>query len=251
MQNKKSTPKIPKDDGFLASGDGLFYTLQGEGPTIGIPAVFLRLHLCNLQCDWSAYGGEICDAWYTWKTDTEEYWREHHILKFSDVRQYMQNSNCRRLVITGGEPLLQQHNIVEFLGKIPLDYDIEIETNGTIELDSRLQHFARLQINCSPKLHKSGNAEQRSLVASALTTINNFHNSNFKFVVVDDADLEEVVYVVDEFNLQREKVIIMPEGTSVAVLSKRMIELADNVKRLGFRLTPRLQCFLYGNTRRT
>lgn len=251
MQTEKRTPRIPKYDGFLASGDGLFYTLQGEGPTIGMPAVFLRLHLCNLQCDWSAYGGEICDAWYTWKTNTEEYWNEHHTIKFSDVWQFMQDSNCRRLVITGGEPLLQQRNIIDFLGRCPVDYHVEIETNGTIELDARLQSFASVQINCSPKLRKSGNVGKRALVAKALKSISDFYNSNFKFVVVDKEDLGEVVIVVNEFNLQREKIIIMPEGTSVDVLSKRMIELAGNVKELGFRLTPRLQCFLYGNTRRT
>ena len=247
----KNIPKIPKNNAFLAIGDGLFYTLQGEGPTIGMPAVFLRLHLCNLKCDWSVHGGEICDAWYTWKTDTEEYWNEHHIIKFSEVWAYMQKVNCRRLVITGGEPLLQQHNIIEFLERTPVSYKIEIETNGTIVLDARLQQFADVQINCSPKLHKAGNDTRQTLVAYALNSIDTFHNSNFKFVVVDEDDLTEVVDIVNKFQLAKEKIIIMPEGTSAEVLSARMKELADKVKTLGFRLTPRLQCFLYGNTRRT
>ena len=247
----KNAPKIPKRDAFLASGDGLFYTLQGEGPTIGMPAVFLRLHLCNLKCDWSAHGGEICDAWYTWKTDTDEYWNEHHIIKFSEVWQYMQDNICRRLVITGGEPLLQQRQIIEFLERTPVVYKVEIETNGTIELDARLQQFAHLQINCSPKLSKAGNDLRRALVASALESVNDFPDSNFKFVVVDEKDLGEVVFIQNKYSLCKEKIIIMPEGTGVDILSTRMKELADKVKELGFRLTPRLQCFLYGNTRRT
>jgi len=248
---EKRVPKLPKTEGFLASGDGLFYTLQGEGPTLGMPAVFLRLHLCNLKCDWSDHGGEICDAWYTWKTDTEEYWNEHHIIKFSEVLQYMQNNNCRRLVITGGEPLLQQRHIIAFLEKTPVNYQIEIETNGTIELDARLQQFAHVQINCSPKLHKSGNEERKALVESALESIDSFSNSNFKFVVVDEEDLGEVSQIQNKYNLSRDKIIIMPEGTDASLLSIKMIELADKIKALGYRLTPRLQCFLYGNTRRT
>src|SRR5688572_30464582 len=56
-------------DKIKLSGDGAFYTLQGEGPTMGMPAVFVRLHVCNLKCEW-------CDAWYTWNPDTVEYWTE-------------------------------------------------------------------------------------------------------------------------------------------------------------------------------
>lgn len=207
--------------------------------------------LVSHNCDWSARGGEICDAWYTWKTDTEEYWNEHHILKFSKVWEYMKSNNCKRLVITGGEPLLQQLNIIKFLDKSPVDYDVEIETNGTITLDARLQHFARLQINCSPKLLSSGNTIKRSLVAPALQSVNNFHNSNFKFVVIDEKDLKEVCNIIYQYGLSKDKIIIMPEGTSADILSKRMQELVDKIKMLGFRLTPRLQCFLWGNTRRT
>src|SRR3972149_4620795 len=57
------------EDKLKISGDGAFYTLQGEGVTMGEPAVFLRLHICNLRCGW-------CDAWYTWNPKTPEFWTE-------------------------------------------------------------------------------------------------------------------------------------------------------------------------------
>lgn len=52
-------------ENFRVSGDGVFYTLQGEGASMGRPATFLRLHHCNLDCSW-------CDAWYTWDQRSKE-----------------------------------------------------------------------------------------------------------------------------------------------------------------------------------
>jgi organic radical activating enzyme len=249
MITEKRSPKIPNDNAFLASGDGLFFTIQGEGPTIGLPAVFLRLHLCNLKCDWSKKGGEICDAWYTWDTSKEEFWKEHHIIRFSEVFDYMQKHMCRRLVITGGEPLLQKTAIEKFVCACPSDYSIEIETNGTICPDFVLTSSPLVQFNCSPKLLSSDNLRSRAVVGEALQQINSCRNSNFKFVIMSYEDLSEVTFLIEEHSLSRSKIIIMPEGTSSVVLSARLQKIADWVRDKGYRLTPRLQCFIWGNKR--
>jgi len=249
MKNKRRAPKLPRGDAFLASGDGLFFTLQGEGPTIGMPAVFLRLHLCNLKCDWSACGGEICDAWYTWDTSKEEFWTEHHTITYGGVLEYMQKRLCRRLVITGGEPLLQREEIEGFTRKCPSDYSIEIETNGTISPGFILGSNPFIQFNCSPKLKNSGNARDRAIIKDVLQEINDCRNSNFKFVVMNYEDLQEVSSIVEECELARNKIIIMPEGTSPAVLTERLLLIADSVRDKGYRLTPRLQNFIWGNKR--
>lgn len=246
---EKRPPKLPGNNAFLASGDGLFYTIQGEGPTIGLPAVFLRLHLCNLACDWSKAGGEICDAWYTWDSTKDEFWTEHHVISFNDVFEYMQNHFCRRLVITGGEPLLQKNAIEEFVSKCPVDYSIEIETNGTISPGYALASSPQVQFNCSPKLKNSNNPRNKAINAEVLREINGCPNSNFKFVVMGYDDLQEIEYIIEEYELSPHKVIIMPEGTSAEVLSQRLAHLADWVRDKRFRLTPRLQIYIYGNKR--
>jgi len=249
MSEAKRSPKLPGNNAFLASGDGLFYTVQGEGPTIGMPAVFLRLHLCNLHCDWSKCGGEICDAWYTWDSSKEEFWTEHYILAFRDVFEYMQKRSCRRIVITGGEPLLQKEAIEKFLEKCPSDYSIEIETNGTISPDYFLASNPQIQFNCSPKLRNSNNAREKAIVKDVLQEINNCYNSNFKFVVLNYNDLSEIDFIIEECKLSPSKVIIMPEGTSVEVLSDRLRTIVYAVRDRGYRLTPRLQNFIWGNKR--
>ena len=149
-------------DKFKVSGDGVFYTLQGEGVSMGKPACFLRLHVCNLKCEW-------CDTRYTWDANTKEFWTEGKDWSIAETKLKVESSwGCRntiipkRLVITGGEPLLQKEKIDLLLDKMP-DWLIEIETNGTVLPTVKM--LERCQFNCSPKLgntKKSQNSKNKT-----------------------------------------------------------------------------------------
>jgi organic radical activating enzyme len=247
----ESVVRAPKlsDNCFLLSGDKIFYTLQGEGPNIGSPAIFLRLHMCNLHCDWRAVGGGGCDAWYTWDDDKKEYWTEHSLVSFFDVLQKIQSYPCKRLIFTGGEPLLQQDQITAFNNTyLDLDWKLEIETNGTITPNPELQKH-NVQFNCSPKLSNSGN-----VIGPNPKTMHFFAShpyAFFKFVVAVPRDLDEVEDFLETYRIPPEKVLIMPEGVDDKVLTERMRWLADVCQRQGYRLAPRLQISIWGNTRGT
>ncbi len=79
----------------------IFYSLQGEGVTAGTPTVFLRLANCNLSCSW-------CDTKYTW--DWQSYDPQREVMELSDdeAHERILAFECPHLVITGGEPLMQQ-----------------------------------------------------------------------------------------------------------------------------------------------
>jgi len=241
---KNNPPKLPQKDEFLLSGDGIFFTLQGEGPSVGKPATFIRLHMCNLECVFE--NGEICDAAYTWKKDSREYWTEHRRISFEDLYKEITKLYPRRLIFTGGEPLLQQHLIKEFLSRYP-HFQVEIETNGSLPLDN---YFYKIhyQINCSPKLSSSGNTK-KTIYPSFLKKINSHQNSNFKFVVTSLKDFDEIDAVCREVDIPPRKVWIMPEGTSPTELIKKMQDFVEEVKRRHWNLTPRLQCLIWGNKR--
>ena len=163
------------------SGDKVFATLQGEGllesegGTAGCPAVFFRLHYCNLHCGQPC--GWKCDTGYTWDTSREEYWKEPEDWTIGKTKREIEKAwkekfadekgAEKRLVITGGEPLLQQDLIIKFLEKMS-EWKVEIETNGTLLPQNELR---RCQINCSPKLSNSGNEKEIRLKPMVLEKI--------------------------------------------------------------------------------
>jgi 7-carboxy-7-deazaguanine synthase len=70
-----------------------------------------------------------------------------------------------------------------------------------------------------------------------------------KFVVAQPEDLAEIRTVVEQTGADRERVVLMPEGTEAEVLRERSRWLAEIAKQEGFRLSPRLHIDLYGNRR--
>jgi 7-carboxy-7-deazaguanine synthase len=123
-------------------GDGLelwvqevFYTIQGEGPFSGHPAVFVRLAGCNLSCFWCDTEFES-STWYPSLSDL--------LAKIAEARP----SCCDLIVITGGEPFRQNIGpLVQNL--LEQNLRVQIETNGTLWVDLPLSD--RLHIVCSPK----------------------------------------------------------------------------------------------------
>lgn len=113
----------------------VFYTLQGEGPFTGVPAVFVRLAGCNLACFW-------CD------TDFESsHWTPSLDELLADIEAKRQRV-CNLVVITGGEPFRQ--NIRPLIcGLLDRGMNVQIETNGTLWVD--LPNDDRITIVCSPK----------------------------------------------------------------------------------------------------
>ena len=94
----------------------IFASLQGEGASIGRPSVFVRLSRCNLACQW-------CDTAYTWRfagdnrphRDDRSFARGDNQVSLDpgDVAARIRAFGVPRLVITGGEPLLQAAGLVQ------------------------------------------------------------------------------------------------------------------------------------------
>lgn len=227
-------------DEFKVSGDGVFFTIQGEGQSIGKPAVFLRLNFCNLQCVW-------CDTKYTWDRNSKEFWKEGENWDYQKTHAELEQYPARRLVITGGEPLLQQGRINKFTKLVP-DWDIEIETNGTIPPLPELAD--KCQFNVSPKLENSDNSLKRRYKPEVLKFFNSLFNSTFKFVVQHEGDLDEISQIVEECGLDPAKIIIMPEGTTQEAIRKHALAVVEKVKANGWRLLPRMQVMLWGAERK-
>ena len=93
----------------------IFASIQGEGPSAGQPTAFVRLSRCNLACVW-------CDTAYTWRfTGPDSFDRAANQITLSeaDVAARIAALGQSRLVITGGEPLLQAHALARMLALLP------------------------------------------------------------------------------------------------------------------------------------
>jgi len=236
-----------KLDHFQVSGDGVFYTLQGEGPTMGKPACFLRLHVCNLKCSW-------CDTRYTWDPKTKEFWTERQEWPIAEAKKKIEAAwQCKnpeikkRLVITGGEPTLQKDKIDRLLPLLP-GWEIEVETNGTNMPTKKM--LKRCQFNCSPKLENSGNPKIARIKGEVLQALNRM-KTTFKFVVTGPDHIREIERdFIKPFNLDVNKIIIMPEGKTAEKVGANARKVVETVKEKGYRLLGRLQCDIWGAKRK-
>lgn len=233
-------------------GPEIFASVQGEGPSAGMPVAFMRLSRCNLACVW-------CDTAYTWHFEGDE--RPHRggvtfarkanqvTLDEEEVAALILSLGQDRLVITGGEPLLQAPALAKLLDLLP-DIAVEIETNGTTRAPPRLD--IRIdQFNVSPKLSHSGNPANLALLPERLDAYATDPRAWFKFVIAQPADVEEVLALRDRYRFQADHVFLMPEGTDSETIRTREKWLAPLCLKHGFRLSDRLHIHLFGDTRGT
>lgn len=126
-----------KAEGFLVHS--IFYTIQGEGPWAGMPTIFLRLAGCNLQC-------AFCD------TEFSEGAREMRQFDLvAELSAIMVKHRCYRIVITGGEPMLQPLTNLILHMKLAFGTAFQIETAGTVWPERFDQAADDVTIVCSPK----------------------------------------------------------------------------------------------------
>ena len=220
----------------------VFYSLQGEGPNTGVPSVFLRLATCNLACTW-------CDTKYTWDWEHYDYALEVESLETSQVEARILSFECRRLIITGGEPLLQQRELASLVASLKeQDFQFEVETNGTIVPQPELVRDID-QWNVSPKLATSGNTEERRDQRQAMDALSRLPNAYFKFVVTDSSDVDEVCALRDQYGLFNQRIILMPEGTTKGDIERRSPWVSEACVKEGFQFSTRLHILLWGDKR--
>jgi len=239
-------------------------TVQGEGPTSGIPAAFVRLNGCDLHCT-----SLPCDTDYTWKPGKIE---RSHQFTAEEVLQKVPKGVT--VVLTGGEPLLQQRRpafraLLEGLHERGQRVEVETAGHHVPErfLDDRINPVLVHQWNVSPKLTWSGNDFRD--YEMTLPYFNRQYEGTkayLKFVVSPrpmakpdgtlvtlDQQMEEIHALVDKVHWAYERVCIQPAGTSPSEQLDDCKILMDWQQRhtpeTGFRILPRLHILLWGNER--
>lgn len=157
----------------------IFYSLQGETRTVGLPTVFIRLTGCPLRCVW-------CDTEYSFQGG--ERWTLDDIL--ATVKQH----KTPHVTVTGGEPLAQP-NAIELIKKLcDLNYSVSIETSGALsiaDIDERADVVMDLKAPDSGESHRN--------LWDNIPLLK--QKDQVKFVIASRKDYDWVRLKVDELNL--------------------------------------------------
>lgn len=269
-----------KTDKLLITSD--FYTVQGEGISSGVPSYFVRLGICNLSCgmsksffnqlvkDKNLEDGEIFvgdlhqEGKATWTCDSTSQWayrgedKDFQYLIDTWKEQGLYEDICNgtvHIIWTGGEPSIPNHQkaIVNFCkyweeleGYIPGYH--EMETNGTYKISNELFKILD-QINCSPKLSNSGMSHKQRVVPEALMRIMEHKNYQFKFVVSNEEDIQEMFEdFVSTFYMPLKNVVCMPGLDDQADFHERTNFVLEMAKKYKFRGLTRLHISAWDKT---
>ena len=225
-----------KADFRVSLADPLFFSLQGEGATIGRPSVFIRLMGCSVGCVW-------CDTKYSWAGPPVEEKTIPEILAFCGEHEGAQ------VVVTGGEPLEspQFPTLIEALHREGLR--IEVETAGHVPPTGEALERVD-QWNVSPKLRSAQISVEKQ--PETLDWLSRAKEPYLKFVVHRADELDEIEAVLDAYGLgdfPRSRVIVSPGGKTRDQMERRLFALAEPSMKRGFRFTPRLHVMLWGDKR--
>jgi organic radical activating enzyme len=170
-------------------------------------------------------------------------------MDLSEIEALIDNLHMSRLVITGGEPLMQQGNLRELLVNLyNKGYSLEIETNGTIQPDSILVEVTEFW-NVSPKMSNSLLDFNVRIRNNALKEFAKLPNAYFKFVIQDSADIAEVKKMIDVFRIPKERIFLMPQGNTMALINRINYWLLPICVSEGYRYSPRLHIALWEDQR--
>ena len=218
-------------------------TIQGEGPSAGRQAAFVRLSGCNLTCSW-------CDTPYTWDATRFDLDAESSEMSIEDIVDTVFAMAVPRVVITGGEPLMQPETGALIRAMAEHGMLVEVETNGTIRPPALPTLVERVvQWNVSPKLTGSGVRRKKAIKPDVLQEFARRGNTAFKFVISDLTELIEVDEIFGQIVYDPDMVFLMPQGTDAESIQKRLVQLTPAAIKRGFSVSTRLHVMVWGDER--
>lgn len=218
-------------------------TIQGEGPVAGRQASFVRFMGCNLSCSW-------CDSAWTWDDGLFDLAAETTHMSAHDIVDALPE-RTGIVVLTGGEPLMQQRKPAwfELLDLLTMGgYRIHIETNGTLAPSDYTFESATL-IVVSPKLGNAGphrRNQKPALHDNYRTSTSAVH---LKVVCATAADVQQATALASEYGFPPDRTWVMPQGATQQALNVTWPVVATEAARVGVNATHRLHVLAWDDER--
>lgn len=201
----------------------IFFSLQGETKTVGLPTIFIRLTGCSLRC-------QYCDTAYAF----------HGGVKYdidailSEVKKY----HTHYVTVTGGEPLAQKACLTLLTRLCDEGYEVSLETSGALsiaQVDTRVVKVVDIKTPGSCEVDKNHWENIPYLLA----------HDQVKFVICDEADYDWAKQTIERYHLtSRCQVLFSPSYQQIIPR-----DLADWILRdqLPVRLQIQLHKYLWGD----
>ena len=191
-----------------------FISVDGEGPTAGELATFIRFQGCNLRCSY-------CDTKYSWN---EESLINIEVLSAKEIYDYIKDTKVKNVTLTGGEPLIQK-NIGSLLELLNNDKDlvVHIETNGSVNIKEFKEKYKNIIFILDYKSPSSNMMKQMD--------IENFNlidkKDVYKFVIGNKEDINKALDIIKLYDLQNRCLVYF---SPVFDSSLTMEEIVDFMK---------------------
>jgi 7-carboxy-7-deazaguanine synthase len=223
----------------------IFRSRQGEGLLTGTQSVFVRTSGCNLRC-W------FCDTPYTsWSPEGTD-------LSVEEILERVGEWDAQHVVITGGEPMLSAELIPLTAALARQGRHITIETAGTLDLPviCDLMSISPKLSNSTPSREEhprwSVRHERSRYVPHVIRRLIRDYDYQLKFVIDRPEDCAEVErYLADFPEIERRRVLLMPQGTDATELAEKEFWLVRLCQASGTQFCPRKQIEWYGMMRGT
>jgi 7-carboxy-7-deazaguanine synthase len=219
-----------------------FQSVQGEGEFAGTPSVFVRTTGCNLRC-W------FCDTPYTsWEPEgSQEPWRQ--------ILERVLACDCRHVVLTGGEPMLQPEILLLCQALQSAGRFITIETAGTVSrpVQADLMSISPKRANSAPRdgIWAARHEARRDRIDVVSQLVRDYRYQ-LKYVIDRPEDVDDVDRHVRQIGgISPARVFLMPQGTDVEGIREKTAWLKPAAERRGYAVSPRLHIELFGNRRGT
>ena len=157
----------------------IFYSIQGEGKWTGQPNIFIRTTGCNLRC---AY----CDTKYAYKNGKN--------MTITEITEKIKKYPCKKICLTGGEPLEQKETVQLIDALIKENYEICLETNGSKnikQLVNKKNLLISLDIKCpSSEMHNKMKYENIKLLKQ---------KDQIKFIIKNKEDCNHAKQIIKKY----------------------------------------------------
>lgn len=201
----------------------IFYSLQGESSTAGLPTVFIRLTGCPLRC-------QYCDTEYAF-TGGEQ-------MDFESILQQVKQYDTSYITITGGEPLAQKNCFTLMATLCDQGYKVSLETSGALSIE---QVDERVMIVMDIKTPASQEADKN--LWSNLDYLKS--DDQIKFVICDREDYEWMKTIADAHDLYaRFQLLVSPAYGDIEISDLAEWILEDQLK---LRMQVQLHKIIWGD----